>query len=172
MKKEKQDLESKEKSMIPNPKIEIAYDFEQPLDFSLYKITSIYEEEQTTEDIKMDFDKIEKYRAQIIKYFKNINKELMKIITKLTKLKTVVKDQNKIELIIKSCKKKIAFNENKILKLQESINLDIKDIIILGQKKQQELIKKVTELEQLMAAQIIFNNNISNKIQEQTNNKS
>ena len=74
-------------------------------------------------------------------------------------------------MIIKSCKKKIVLNENKIEKLQEAINTDIKEIIISSQKEQQELRKRVTELEQLMAAQIIFNNNVNTKVQEQLKSK-
>ena len=61
--------------------------------------------------------------------------------------------------------------ENKIEKLQEAINTDIKEIIISSQKEQQELRKRVTELEQLMAAQIIFNNNVNTKVQEQLKSK-
>ncbi len=91
--------------------------------------------------------------------------------SKFTKLKSVVKDTNEIDLIIKSCKKKIVLNENKIEKLQEAINTDIKEIIISSQKEQQELRKRVTELEQLMAAQIIFNNNVNTKVQEQLKSK-
>ena len=162
MEKEKKDLETKR-----NSKIEIAYDFDHPLDFSLYKITSTYEEKNT----KINFDKVDEYRIQITKYFKNINHELTKIMSKFTKLKSVVKDTNEIDLIIKSCKKKIVLNENKIEKLQEAINTDIKEIIISSQKEQQELRKRVTELEQLMAAQIIFNNNVNTKVQEQLKSK-
>ena len=109
MEKEKKDLETKR-----NSKIEIAYDFDHPLDFSLYKITSTYEEKNTKKDIKINFDKVDEYRIQITKYFKNINHELTKIMSKFTKLKSVVKDTNEIDLIIKSCKKKIVLNENKI----------------------------------------------------------
>ena len=166
MENEKKDLETKR-----NSKIEIAYDFDHPLDFSLYKITSTYEEKNTKKDIKINFDKVDEYRIQITKYFKNINHELTKIMSKFTKLKSVVKDTNEIDLIIKSCKKKIVLNENKIEKLQEAINTDIKEIIISSQKEQQELRKRVTELEQLMAAQIIFNNNVNTKVQEQLKSK-
>lgn len=164
---------NKIKNTSKKTKVNVSYT--DPLEFISYK-TEVFTDSDflvSNKDIEItiDFKNIDNSILDITKYFKDINNNLNRIITILTKLRNLCEDKKDIDIFIRSCKKRIITNNNKILKLKEEINKDIRDMVIYGNKRQHVLEKKVMNMEQFMLAQIVYNENMSKIIKDNLQNK-